>query len=151
MNDTPFLAHRSRKDYGIGVSRNLEKAAKWFEKAASQGNVEAQFAMGLMYSSDTFYDRYIEKGANKDNKKAAEWYEKAAVQGHAGAMNNLAILYFYAKGVPFNKDKAIELWQKAADLGKEVAKENLKQLSEPHEIFSESEMKLLLWCDRCYT
>ncbi|MBR3394181.1 MAG: sel1 repeat family protein, partial [Firmicutes bacterium] len=57
-----------------------------------------------------------------------EWYEKAVAQGHAGAMNNLANLYYHADGVHLDRDKAKSLWQKAADLGDEKAKDNLKKL-----------------------
>ena len=114
--------------YGKGVSRNLDQAAKWFEKAASQGLAEAQFAMGVMYDKLPF-DEYLEgKGVIRDYKKAAEWYEKAVAQGHAGAMNNLANLYYHADGVHLDRDKAKSLWQKAADLGDEKAKDNLKEL-----------------------
>ena len=43
-------------------------------------------------------------------------------------MNNLANLYYHADGVHLDRDKAKSLWQKAADLGDEKAKDNLKEL-----------------------
>ncbi|WP_301859403.1 tetratricopeptide repeat protein, partial [uncultured Megasphaera sp.] len=55
---------------GYGVARNSQKAVICIERAAEQGNAEAQFLFG----------EYYEKGYGvaKDIKKATEWYEKAA-------------------------------------------------------------------------
>ncbi len=64
---------------GIEVDHII--AAKWMEKAANQGLVEAQVTMAALY------DRGM--GVKGDKKTATRWYEKAAAQGHG---TSLAIL-----------------------------------------------------------
>ena len=72
-------------DFGEGVTKNLSKAAYWFEKAALQGPVGAQFMLASMY--------YYGGGVKKDHSKAAYWFEKAALQDQPDAQYNLAMMY----------------------------------------------------------
>ena len=37
-------------DWGRGVARDAGEAARWYQKAAEQGNAEAQLTLGDMYS-----------------------------------------------------------------------------------------------------
>ncbi len=69
---------------GIGVEKDLVKAAEWYKKSADLGFVPAQYIIG----------NFNEKGVGlpTDPTKAAEWYEKAASSGHVVAMHNLAVL-----------------------------------------------------------
>ena len=69
---------------GIGVEKDLAKAAEWYRKSADKGFVPAQYIIG----------NFNEKGVGvlSDPTKAAEWYEKAASSGHVVAMHNLAVL-----------------------------------------------------------
>jgi len=53
---------------GEKVHQDYKEAAKWYRKAAEQGNAEAQEAFGGMY--------YYGWGVPKDYKEAAEWYLK---------------------------------------------------------------------------
>lgn len=89
----------------------------WFERAAKQGNVSAEYNLGVLYQ----YGR----GVAKDGKKSLEWYEHAAAKGHAGAMNNLGAAY--GKGDIVEKDdkKAAEWYRKAAEKGLPLAMYNL--------------------------
>ena len=48
---------------------------------AEQGNVEAQYQLGLMYDEG--------QGVLKDHKTAMKWYKLAADQGHEGARHTL--------------------------------------------------------------
>ena len=56
-----------------GVEQNMAWAAHWFEQAALQGHVDAQYNLGLMLESGD--------GVPKDKEKAAYWLEAAAAQG----------------------------------------------------------------------
>ncbi len=67
---------------GLGVPQSNAEAVKWYLKAAEQGNVRAQFKLGLMYQNG--------EGVEKDLKSAAEWLMKAASQGNENARRNLA-------------------------------------------------------------
>ena len=53
----------------------------WCEKAAAQGNVQAQTVLGLLY--------YQGKGVKQDYTKARAWWEKAAAQGNNVAKKSL--------------------------------------------------------------
>ena len=53
------------------------EAAKWFRKAAEQGDAEAQSKLGECY--------YFGIGVEKDETEALKWFRKAAEQGDDGA------------------------------------------------------------------
>ena len=56
-----------------GASKDLAKAAVWFEKAAHQGHANAQSKIGSLYQNGT--------GVEKDIAKAKQWYKMAANNG----------------------------------------------------------------------
>ncbi len=92
-------------DSGKGAPRSGEKAMKYYLMAAEQGHAEAQNSAGSGFQAD---ERYSE---------ALVWFERAAAQGHALATNNLAFLYDLGRGVKQDRQKAFELYSRAADLG----------------------------------
>ncbi len=70
---------------GKGKGRNRGIAAKWFQKAADQGNARAQYAMG--------YLTYFGKGGIKEDAfKAIEWFRKAADKGNSDARKALDVV-----------------------------------------------------------
>ena len=68
--------------YGNGVERNAQEAARWFEKAAEQGNVSAQYFLGLLNVLGMM-------GDERNIEEAGKWFEKAAERGHMGAKRML--------------------------------------------------------------
>ena len=48
-------------DLGEGVAIDKKDATKWFEKAAEQGDIPAQFHMGLMYVHGEGFTRHYEE------------------------------------------------------------------------------------------
>ncbi len=70
---------------GKGVPQDYGKAVNWYRKAASQGFVDAQYALGLMYA-----DGYIL--SPDGDSLARKWFEQAASQGHEEAGIRLASL-----------------------------------------------------------
>ena len=82
----------NRYSEGKWVAQDDEEAAKWFRKAAIQGNPEGQYHLALCYSSGY--------GMPKNDALAAEWYQKAANQGHSGAQYRLGLCYDLHEGVP---------------------------------------------------
>lgn len=92
-------------DWGRGAPRNGTEAMKWYRMAAERGHAEAQNSVG---SGLQAAERYGE---------ALPWYQRAAEQNHALAINNLAYLYDLGLGVKQNRQKAYELYSRAADLG----------------------------------
>jgi TPR repeat protein len=91
---------------GGAVPRNDKIAATWFEKAANQGNAEAQYQLGNLYENSQL---------PKDYKAAANWYHKAAQQGSAKAQARLGIFYSHGLGVVQNPNEAT-LWSGKAAL-----------------------------------
>jgi uncharacterized protein len=59
---------------------------------AEEGNVAAQFNLGVMYQ--------LSHGVPQDNGAAVSWYRKAAEQGLAEAQYNLGVMYANGEGVP---------------------------------------------------
>jgi len=95
-------------EHGIGVPRDLEKAAEFFKKAAEQkGAPYMQFWLANIYVNG--------KGVPRDLTKAAEWFAKAAEQGNEVAQYRLGIMYATGRGVPQDYAKAAELLKKIAE------------------------------------
>jgi TPR repeat protein len=130
---------------------NLSQAAHWFEQAAKQGHMGAQYELAVI-----FYNGLI---AERDNAKALFWSKKSSEQGHDGAkkltsqieeeeekrrkqeeMINLAskgdpqaqhaLATSYCKGVEFEKDytKAIYWYKEASVRGHKEAEKLAAQL-----------------------
>ena len=117
---------------GLGVEKDYLKAMEWYQKAAAQGNANAQNNIGVLYENGGF-------GVEQDYSKAMEWYQKATLQGVARAQYHIGILYLNGLGVPQNSEKAIEWLKKAAEQGDEDAKKELEKLSRlPNQQVSES-------------
>ncbi|CAK2727381.1 Sel1 repeat-containing protein [Vibrio crassostreae] len=66
---------------GDGVEQNDEKAAEWFETAASAGSPEAQTQLGLMYFSGS--------GVQVSQAEAVTWIGLAAAQEYDPALDLL--------------------------------------------------------------
>ena len=95
----------SAYDTGLGAPRNGSKAKKWYLLSANNGHAEAQNSIGSIFQAEKKY------------KEALPWYAKAAEQNHALAINNLAYLYDLGLGVKQDRQKGLELYTKAANLG----------------------------------
>jgi TPR repeat protein len=96
-------------------SRYYAEAFEWFTQAANQGQVEAQYRLGIMYYDGTA------KVVPKNRENAMVWLKKAADQGHAEAQYKLSLMY--------PEDKAIELLTKSATQGSIFAQMDLGKRS----------------------
>ena len=114
-----------RYRYGQGVPKDLSKAAELYQKAADQGDVNAQYRLAQLYEKGD--------GVPQDFRKAAELYQKAADRGATAAQYYLGVFYEKGQGVPKDLSKAAELYQKAADGGAVFAQINLGLLYEKGE------------------
>ncbi len=96
-----------------------EKRLKFLQTAVENNNADAMVTMGFLH-----YNGYGK--IKKDNyPEALKYWSKAAAQQHPQAYFQLAILYFYGKGVEKDESKAVELWTQSAELGYEPAMETL--------------------------
>ncbi len=90
-------------DKGEGVPQDYAKAMQWYQKAANQGDADAQFNLGVMY--------YEGEGAPQDYAKALQWYQKAANQGDAQAQYNLGFMYYKGEvGVDISQENEEIRW-----------------------------------------
>jgi len=92
---------------GKGVSKDYTEAAKWFLKAAQQGDTQAQETLGRMYRDG--------RGVQQDYTEAAKWFLRAAEEGDATARLDLGRMYLQGDGVPQDSKQAEKWIRKAAD------------------------------------
>jgi hypothetical protein len=94
---------------GDGVALDLMEAAKWYRKAAEQGNADAQLRLGRMY--------HVGDGVALDLVEAAGWFRESAERGNASAQFALGSMYQYGTGVGLDLTEAAKWYRKSADQG----------------------------------
>jgi TPR repeat protein len=137
-------------EMGLGIKKDYSEAEKWFQKAAIQGDTEAQNRLIDMrkriitntypppvpdgYQGNTTdpqvqYDLGVMyfKGVNvkSDPVTAYRWFKMAANQGHARAQNDLAVILASGIGMRQNSSEAYIWFMKAAEQGFADAQFNL--------------------------
>ena len=100
-----------------GAPQDYIEAAKWFLKAAEQGNADAQTFLGYSYENGL--------GVTKDFIEAVKWYRKAAEQGYSVAQYKLGNSYYFGSGVAKDNAEAFKWFRKAAEQGYSDAQSNL--------------------------
>ena len=104
---------------GVSSTAALSPAEfNYLRAQAIDGNVEAQFALGVLY------DKGI-RGVPQDNVMARQWYEKAEMQGDARAKYCLGMMYAFGKGVKQDELRARELIEQVAVQGLPAAERML--------------------------
>lgn len=102
---------------GIGVTKDLEEAVKWFLKAAEKGNAMSQYNLGNCYR--------LGRGVKKDETEAVKWYRKAAEKGVKAAQHNLGVCCESGLGMRKDAQEAVKWYRKAAEQGLGEAQNNL--------------------------
>ncbi|KAI8607616.1 hypothetical protein BC830DRAFT_1072804, partial [Chytriomyces sp. MP71] len=108
--------------HGWGVEKNDSKAVQLFRAAAEQGFPNAEYNMGVRYSTG--------HGVPHDDHQAFQWFERAAKQGHAKAQSNLGVCFVNGKGCEKDDAIAIEWYTLAAKNKDPVALFNLGEIYE---------------------
>ena len=93
-----------------------------FKRAATAGNAEAMYVLGLLCQNG--------QGVTQNYEQARQWYEKAAAVGYGAAMLNLGVLYQNGQGVAQDYEQARQWYEKAAAAGDGTAMCNLGVLYE---------------------
>ncbi|NQV57159.1 MAG: sel1 repeat family protein [Rhodospirillales bacterium] len=107
--DAEFEAGIIYRD-GLAGQIDERKAFKLFSRAAGQGHIAAQYALGRLYAKG--------QGVRQDYARAAQWYLKSAGLGfNPDAEFSLGDLYFDGRGVENDYSKAISWYRKAAFQG----------------------------------
>ena len=93
------------------------EAAKWWRKAADQGDVRAQCDMGWLYANG--------RGVETNYTEAATWYRKSAARGNSVAQFSLG--WMSANGLGVDKDYAAAgtWYRKSAERANPYAQANL--------------------------
>jgi TPR repeat protein len=136
---------------GEGVEKDLSEALLWYERAAEQGDANAQFMLGKMHAAG--------QGVEQDLPQAYVWMNMAASAGHREAQEEakrlttrvspdevfgavfqradggsvsaqflLGILYANGEGTPKDPAQSLRWWRRAAEQGHAVAQFNLAVL-----------------------
>ena len=103
---------------GRGVPTNLSAAKTWFERAASQGHVDAQTTLGLLLFQ------------NGDQAQGLNWLKKAAEQGEPRALLVYGTALVNGDTVTQDRVLGYAYVSRAAAQGLEPAKDTLDQLDQ---------------------
>lgn len=120
VEDAEYNYKRGKECFGGQI---FDTAFKYFQEAATQGHVEAQYQLAEMYEYGV--------GVPESRKHATKWYAMAAENGHAIAQYELYIRYGYEEAgfakvdvnVDENDEEAMrEVLKRKKEIGKEAEK-----------------------------
>ena len=128
--DNPFACFEiaSMEFYGIITGKKrYEEAYKYYKIAAEHNHPVANWAIGYLY-----YEGYIGNKSKRDLYLAFKYFNKARKLKCSNAFNSfgLIILNGNMPHIKKNKDKAIEMFEKAKSLGNIYAYNNLGKIFE---------------------
>lgn len=94
-------------ELGKGVTKDLNKAIRYYQLAEKVKYVEAQLRLGLCYLNGM--------GVEKDEEMAFDRFRRAALQGSKEAIFYVALCMINGKGVSVKKESGLMLMHKAAE------------------------------------
>ena len=104
-----YKAIESSRDWNI-----LNDVLKWMIELAEQGDIDAQYNLGLHYKQTS----------DGDDEEAIKWFTKATNNGHILSCWNLGMYYEYGLGdIEKDVDRAIEWYTKVANSDEDYAAE----------------------------
>lgn len=108
--------------HGQGVEQNYEKARKWLELSAYNGNHQAQNQMTAMYLKGI--------GIEPDYIAVEKWLKLSANTGNTQAAYTLGKLYLSGEHLPKNEVSAFSYIKQSAEQGNEYAQYTLGRMYE---------------------
>ena len=152
---------------GKGVLKSETEAAKWYRRAAEQGDAEAQCQLGLLVAknqaealrwwrkaADQNYPlgqallgvAYAEGvGVGKDEVEAVNWYRKAAEQNSAAGQLMLGTAYEKGRGIPKDEAEAVIWYRKAAEQNDAPGQNELGKMYSAGRGVPKDEAEAALW------
>ena len=104
---------------GVGVEQDYVEAVKWFEKAAKEGDSDAQYFLGQCY--------ILGRGVDEKNaSEALSWFKKASDQNNDEAQFKIGLIYEYGDGVPQSDTEALEWYRKSIAQDEEDKESNAR-------------------------
>ena len=146
-NPDDFTAYRIGQMYldAKGINQDVSNAVKWFEKSAEQGNPDAAYQLGYIYSSNEYSISDPDK-ANAYYAQALQDYEKAEEENiNATAEYRIGLIYLNALGVEQDIDKALYWLEKSTLNGNASAAYKLASLYENGELIPQDNEKAFLF------
>lgn len=113
-------------------------AKKWYQQAASKGNVAAMVMLGVLFEKE-------ERMADGNIATAAKWFQRAAEHGNLYGELNIGEMYVDGYGVNKDKDKGIAWLEKAAAQGSVDAEFDLGMAYEDDQAMLEDRQKAAKW------
>lgn len=115
-------------EFGNGVEKDLEKAAKLFKAAADLDDVDGCLKYAFLNYKKTFkYDKNAHKASEIKNaqKMAFKYFSIASEKGNCIATFQLGLILEHGNGVDKNVKKAFKCYKESADKGYALAISNL--------------------------
>ena len=110
---SPVAAQDFDKGLAAAEADNYATALKEWRPLAEQGNAQAQWGLGVLYSQG--------KGVLQDYSKAIRFYKLSATKNNSDAQLGLAIMYQEGLGVIQDYTEAYNWYRRAAKQGSAVA------------------------------
>ena len=107
---------RIKKSIFIKPYRSINEAIQELMRSAYIGETRAQHVLAKIYLS------------SKNFKESLFWYKKAAEQGYLYALNGLAEMYYFGRGVERDFKEAVSWYEKAAEQGYAFASNSLAEM-----------------------
>ncbi|MBR7152277.1 MAG: sel1 repeat family protein [Candidatus Methanomethylophilaceae archaeon] len=107
--------------HGWGIARNLDSAIECFETAADDGDMDAEYALGMMYL-------YGNDALPRDMERALDYLESAANKGQPQSYNVLGSVFDEGTCVDRDPFKARQFYARGVAAGDAVALKNLTLL-----------------------
>ncbi|KAF9155885.1 copper transport protein ctr1, partial [Actinomortierella ambigua] len=158
--------------HGRGVAKSEQDSFWWYRKAASGGNVVAQFSGTVVNQGDRsnqslgmavkWFTRAAElgdasaqgslgwmcdqgRGVDQSDVEAVKWYAKAAEQGNTNAQYNLGLMYAHGRGVDQSDVEAVKWFTNAAEQGNANAQNNLGLMYAQGQGVDQSDVEAVKW------
>lgn len=126
---------------GDGVTKDLDRAYRYYRRAASEGLVEAQLRLARLILVDTWSD--------KGPAEAAEWLQQASDSGNPDAAFQLALMSLEGwNESPPDMEEAVRLFRAAANEGHVQAQNNLGSMYENGEGVAQDYQQARQWYEK---
>lgn len=122
-----------------GEAKEYESAVTLYRRAAKQGHMKAQYALGI--------ELILGRGTKKDEAAALECFTNAAEQGYRDAQYNVAEMNWNGQGCAVNKEKAILFYTLCAKQGDHDAQYKLGRIYEAGDGVSQDFRKAFYYYD----
>ena len=107
--------------YKLSGEDNCKKAYEYYTLAANNGDIQGYIGLGIMY----LWGNYVDKNYTK----ARNYLDKGIKANNFWAIYIRGNMYEFGKGEEINLNKAIELYERAAELGSTDAQQRLNELN----------------------